>query len=163
MSFEIITYRDWVFEVDRSKTESLYAEIKLASSEECGCGNCKYYRSIINSIYPEEIKSLFKKLGIDINKDFETTDFGGKEDGHIYDGYFYFSGRIIQGKDCYVSLLHGGWTSDLLYIDEVFQIGFTGKISISFFENKEDLVQFQFMTIVAWGLLDDKENIDTIK
>ncbi|HEX3387382.1 MAG TPA: hypothetical protein VHS53_19435 [Mucilaginibacter sp.] len=152
MSLETVKYRDWFFEVDRSKTESLYAEIKLASSEECGCGNCKYFRSIIDSIYPEEIKMLFKKLGIDINKDFETTDFGGEEDGHIYDGYFYFSGRIIQGKDCYVPLPQGGHTSDLLYIDDVFEVGFTDKISISFFENKKDLVQVQFMTKVAWEL-----------
>jgi hypothetical protein len=162
LPLETFRYRDWVFEVDRSKTESLYAGIKLASSEECGCGNCKYFRSMIDSIYPEEIKVLFKKSGIDIKKDYETCDFGDEEIGHIYFGYFYFSGRIMEGKDCNIPLPQGGHSSDLLYINEVFQIGFTNKISYSFFENTNGLVQFEFMTNVAWGLLDSQENVNNI-
>ena len=83
-------------------------------------------------------------MGVDINKNFEVSDFGDETTGHIYYGSFHFIGKINEGKDCSIPLQSGGYTVDLLPISESFSIGFTSTLSESFFNKHEDLIQIEF-------------------
>ncbi len=143
MSVDIFKYRDWVLEVERAQTETLYKGVSLSGSESCDCGNCKHFLSIKHFLYPDEVKGLFDNLGMDINKEFEVCDFGDEESGHFYSWWFHFIGEIIEGKDCNTPLPTGGYTMDLLPINDILSIGFTKNISISFFDNKQDLIQVE--------------------
>ncbi len=144
MTSDVIKYRDWLLEADRLQTAGFYESIQSAGSEDCICGNCKYFNTISNHIYPDEVKLLFKELGVDINKNFEVNDFGDETTGHLYYGSFHFIGKIIEGKDCSIPLQSGGYTVDLLPISESFSIGFTSAVSKSFFNKDQNLVQIEF-------------------
>ena len=68
MPVDIFKYRDWVLETERAQTETLYKNVQLSGSEICDCGQCRKFISIKDTIYPDEVKILFDKLGVDINK-----------------------------------------------------------------------------------------------
>ncbi len=147
MSVDIFKYHDWVLETEKAQTEKLYEKVSLSGAESCKCGNCKYFISLRESIYPEEVKNLFKKLGIDINKEVEVCDVGDGENEYIFWWWwFHFIGEIIKGDDCSIPLPKGGRTVDLLQIDEVFSIGFTQNISLTFFKEQQGLIQIELMT-----------------
>jgi len=159
---ELVKYRNWVFEVDRSKTESLYDKVKLSGTESCGCGQCKEFIALKDIIYPQEIKELFKKLGVDIYKEFELCDHGNEEYGHVYSWWFHFVGKIIEGDDCNISLPESDYTRNTLAINDLFSIGFTKDISISFFNNYQDLIQVELFAKVPWNKPDIIEKIKTV-
>ena len=150
MPVDIFKYRDWVLETERTRTETLYKSVQLSGSESCDCGQCRKFISIKDTIYPDEVKILFDKLGVDINKEFEVCDYGDEENGHIFSWWFHFVGEIIEGNDCSVPLPTGGHTIDLFSINEGFSIGFTRSISMSFFDNKKDLTEIELMAKVPW-------------
>jgi len=150
MSDNILRYKKWIIQPNRLETENLYKEVSLSGTEICVCGQCKEFLTIKNHLYPTEIKDLFTKLGIDINKEYELCDYGDKETGHVYSWWFHFVGKIIDGDDCSVALQAGGYTMDLLLINEFFQIGFTQKISKSFFEGRNDLIQVELWAEIPW-------------
>jgi len=135
---------------DRLGTEKLYKEVTLSGTEECNCGQCKEFLTIRDYLYPDEIRGLFTKLGIDINKDFELCDYGDEETGHVYSWWFHFVGKIIEGDDCSVALQAGGYTMNLIPINEFFKIGFTKNISMSFFEGRNDLIQVELWAEIPW-------------
>jgi len=148
MSVDIFKYRDWVLETEREQTEALYKKISLGGAESCHCGTCKYFVSIRESLYPDEVKNLFEKLGIDITKEVEVCDFGDDETGYIFSWWFHFIGQIVEGSDCNVPLPSGGSTIDLIQIDEVFSVGFTQNISLPFIKEQQGLIQVELMTKV---------------
>ncbi len=158
MAVDIFKYRDWVLEVERLQTEALYKSMSSGGAESCHCGTCKYFVSIRESIYPDEIKGLFEKLGIDINKEVEVCDFGDGENEDVFSWWFHFIGQIVEGSDCYVPLPDGGNTIDLVQIDEVFRIGFTQNISLPFCKEQRGLIQIELMTKVPKNLMTKTNN-----
>lgn len=151
MSVDSFKYRNWILEVEKSQTEELYKGVSLSGTERCNCGQCKEFVTIKKYIYPQEIKELFAKLGIDINKEFELCDYGDEGNGHIYSWWFHFVGKIIKGDDCSLPLPNGGYTMNLLPINKFFKVGFTEIISMSFFESQKDLVQVELWAEIPWN------------
>ena len=150
MSDEIVKYRKWILQPNRLETERLYNLVSFGGTQTCKCGQCREFLTIKDHLYPPEIKDIFMKLGIDINKEVELCDFGDEKIGHIYSWWFHFVGKIIEGDDCSVALQAGGYTMDLLPINEFFKIGFTEIISLSFFENRDDLIQVELWADIPW-------------
>ncbi|MDR3626456.1 MAG: hypothetical protein P4L45_06470 [Ignavibacteriaceae bacterium] len=53
-------------------------------------------------------------------------------------------GRIVSGKDCNVSINKNSSNIALTSITDNFSIGFTKDNTLSYFEDKEELVQIEF-------------------
>jgi hypothetical protein len=153
MSVDIFKYRNWVLETEKTQTETLYKNVSLSGAESCRCGTCKDFIALREKIYPDEIRDLFKKLGIDINKEVEVCDYGDDETGYIFSWWFHFIGEIIEGNDCDIPLQLGGYTMDLFQINDGFSIGFTRNISLTFFEDKQNLIQIELWAQVPRNLV----------
>ncbi|MPQ49209.1 hypothetical protein GCQ56_19590 [Marinifilum sp. N1E240] len=153
-----VKYKEWTFEFDYGRTKEIYDKIELGSPEECSCNDCKNFATNRESIYPDEIKDLFLKLGIDYKKESEIYHMARLDNGlHHYGGWFHFKGKIIKGKDCKVELPSGGWTWDSVGVEGSFSIAFMKGSALTYFnENeKEDLIQIEFIVDSAWVI--DKE------
>ncbi len=129
---------------DRELTKLTYDHVALGGPESCGCNNCKNFANNRKAIYPEEIKQLLDKLGVDHKKENEICHYCRQDDGlHYYGGWFHFKGKF-KGKDCKVPTASGGFAFDLTPINDKFSIGFRHDSALTFFDDKENLVQIEF-------------------
>lgn len=102
LNMTTIHFRDWILTVDREVTASTYAAVANGSSEDCKCDECINYLANRSNAFPEEIKLLFDRLGIDYRKESEVWRMYKVKDGiHLYSGLFHFKGSF-EGKDCFV-------------------------------------------------------------
>ena len=149
MTIVRVNYKDWIFEVNKQLTEDTYAKIMCSGSEGCDCDDCKNYLAFRDSVFPAEVHNLFNDLGIDYRKEVEILSYETLPNGlHCVGGWFHFKGRIVSGKDCRVPLLGGGNTLNLTKISDNFEIGFAEYSGLTYFENKDDLVQIEFITYI---------------
>jgi hypothetical protein len=151
---EKVTFKDWVFEVDRSLNEAHYATFVSDGAATCGCGNCENYLACRNDIFPDEVKKLFENLGIDYKKDVDIMTNYKTSDG-LYNtmGWFHFKGRIIAGETSAIPLPEGnGYSITLINIVENFSIGFSNRDNLSSFENNDDVIELTFETNIPWVL-----------
>ncbi len=146
---EIIKYRNWEIEFNHEKTKKMYSIIAQGSSNECECEECQNFRIVKDSIYPEEIKTLFTTLGIDINKEIENYCMDPDLSKHLSAGWFHFVGKVKE-------LTHTN-PDKSLYFEEIspdFQIGFDfrspGLVIKEFID--EPIVQVEFNVRVPWKL-----------
>lgn len=147
-----ISYKDWNLIVDREATKIAYDNCETGSAEGCDCNDCKNFADNKDKIYPEEIKGLFDKLGIDYRKEAEVSHYCRQADGlHYYGGWFHFNGQF-KGKDCTVPLPSGGHTLELTPVTENFSIGFRVDNSLTIFAEKEGLVQIEFESKIPWTI-----------
>ncbi|TFF36907.1 hypothetical protein [Mucilaginibacter psychrotolerans] len=154
MSIEKVTFKDWVFEVDRSLNEAHYAMFVSDGAATCGCGNCENYLAYRDQIFPDEVKKLFDNLGIDYKKDAEIMTNYKTSDG-LYNimGWFHFKGLILRGKNCAIPLPGGnGYSIELSRFSDNFSIGFSNRDNLSYFENNDDLIELTFETNIPWVL-----------
>lgn len=150
-----IKFREWELIVDRELTKLTYEKVSVGGPESCGCNDCKNFANNRENIYPDEIKKLFYDLGVDYKKESEIWHYSRKENGiHCYSGWFHFKGHF-KGKDCKIITGKTSSTFDLTAITESFSIGFCYDSSLSYFENKENLVQIEFDAKTTWTI--DKE------
>ncbi|AYL96668.1 hypothetical protein [Mucilaginibacter celer] len=145
---EIVKYRDWVFEADSVVNETLYQTVETPGTQSCACEDCQYFESIAAELYPDDVKQLFKQLGIDIKKNFDVSSFGGGQMGNAFNGQFHFKGGLIEGPDCYQLTEFGGYQVNLLPVSDNFKIGFTKMASQSFFTGEADIIKIEFMARV---------------
>jgi hypothetical protein len=146
---ETVKYRNWVLSVDRGKTEAVYQQVEKNGTQSCGCDSCQYFETVADEVFPDEVKQLFKQLGVDIKKNFNVTDFGDGSGGYTFDGQFHFKGDLIEGDDCYELTKHGGYQVNLVLVNDNFKIGFTKIASQSFFNEDKEVVQIEFMARVS--------------
>lgn len=146
-----IIYREWELVVDKALTKQAYDTVIMGSSEGCTCAACKNFIDNRNRLYPDEIKQLFHNLGIDYKKESEITHYCRLENGlHYYGGWFHFKGRFI-GKACTVPA-GSGHTFVFSAINEHFGIGFCEANHLSFFDDRENLVQVEFDVKIPWTI-----------
>lgn len=153
---QFITFRDWQFSADVAHTVAIYAAAPMGSADACTCSMCKNYIASRAVVFPEEIKQLFVALGIDRNKESEISHYCRQADGlHHYGGWFHFKG-IFTGPDC---VAPAGETNSPVFavITPNFSIGFRKESYITFFEDKENLVQVEFDVKIPWVLTDVEE------
>lgn len=149
MAFTRVEFEDWIFAVDRDLTEKAYENRKYGGAEGCKCDDCKNYIACRENIFPKIVKDLFQSLGIDYRKEVETMVWDVEQDNlRNISGWFHFKGEIISGKNCKEVLPSGGSTLELTQITEGFSIGFTYGKDLTFFTDKLNLVQVEFMSVM---------------
>lgn len=147
-----IKYRDWELIVDIETTKKTYEKIKIGGVESCVCNDCKNFANNRENIYPQEIKELLTNLGIDYHKECEVWHYSKDELGrHCYSGWFHFKGHF-NGKSLSLPTLDTTTTYDLTPITDTFSLGFLYDTSLTFFEDKENLVQVEFETKTSWTI-----------
>jgi len=152
-----VSYRYWELYADKELTAQTYLKLEHSSAESCGCDYCKNFIEQREQIFPDEIKELFSKLGIDYQKEIEVSEFAKLENGlHYYSGWFHFKGDFI-GKDCTVLLQNGGHTFDLTKITDDFSIGFRYDNALTPIKNKNGVVQIEFDCHLPWILPNEPE------
>lgn len=152
---KIIKFKNWELNVNQELTKLTYEKVEMGNSDSCVCNECKNYSNYRESLFPEEIKKLFSEIGIDYRKENEITRYCKKKNGlHFYGGWFHFKGDF-NGKNCEVPSGENGFTLDLTKITDNFSIGFRLSSALSFFEDKNNLVQIEFETEIPWTI--DKE------
>jgi hypothetical protein len=148
---ETLTYRDWTFEFDKQLTIDTYSQIKESGADSCKCNDCKNYVAYRDKVFPDEILRLFCDLGIDYKKEVEITNWEKQPNGlHHIGGWFHFKGKVLKGKDSMIPLPNGGFTFDLTQISDNFSIGFSEGNDLTFFDDKNGLVQIEFDTFITW-------------
>ncbi|WP_439482758.1 hypothetical protein [Cyclobacterium plantarum] len=158
MTTKTVKYRDWTFEVDYERTKEIYDMVEQGSPERCACNDCKNFATNRENIYPDEIKFLLSKFGIDYRKESDIYHMARLDNGfHHYGGWFHFKGKIKEGKDCKVDLGGGGSTFDTAKVADHFEIAFMKDSALSYFDEKEknDLIQIEFIADSEWVI--DKE------
>jgi len=152
-----VSFQDWEVFAVKELTAQTYLELEHSSTESCGCDYCKNFIEQRERIFPDEIKELFSKLGIDYKKEIEISEFAKLENGlHYYSGWFHFKGDFI-GKDCTVPLQNGGHTFDLTKIMENFSIGFRRDNALKPFKDTNRIVQIEFDCNIPWVLANEPE------
>ena len=153
-----IKYRDWELIVDSELTKLTYNDVVVGSPESCNCNDCRNFANNREEIYPDEVKKLFNEFGIDYKKESEICHYCRQGDGlHVYGGWFHFKGRF-RGKNCTVPMNSGGYTLELTPINDKFNIGFHYSSALTFFNNKENLVQIEFETKTPWTIEKELES-----
>ena len=161
MSYSIVRYKDWEFEVDIPLTRQAYSNFPFGGADRCSCVDCKNYVANRETVFPTETFQFFNELGIDYRKEVEIWSIPRLENGlHQISGWFHFKGQIISGKDYRIPFTDGnGYSMDLTSITENFKIGFATGNSLTFFDDKEDLIQIEFMAKIPW-IIDKKDETD---
>jgi hypothetical protein len=160
---EIVKYKDWVIEVDRLQTLQAYQNIEEGRASICKCSDCENYAQNREMYFPEEVKLLFRNLGIDLMKEADATRNKKLENGlHAYTGWFHFIGIMVHGKNCRVKTnASGGFKDELLKIEDNFEMGFCkgwGRIESAFKEEvRSELIMLHFSTSIPWVI--DKETV----
>lgn len=144
MEYFEFKYRDWIIQTDKKVNTEVYSKVEKSSAQECGCDDCLKFESLKEELYPNEVKYLFKKIGIDFKKEAEIWCIPNIEDGtNLYSGFFHFKGNF-EGKNCRTQQTETGHSLDLVNITENFSIGFHLDNSLSFFDDKYQTVQIEF-------------------
>ena len=87
---------DQILLYDRLRTEAAYSAMKTGDAERCGCASCRNFAAQRSMAYPASFREILKQLGIDEAKEGEVYDYGADGSLRRYDGWFYFSGELIQ-------------------------------------------------------------------
>lgn len=146
MRIERVPFANWLFEVDRELTVTTYKLRGKSGAEECGCDVCTTYLAHRDRLFPAAILDLFIQFGIDYKKEAEVYSYQSEPVTELH-GWFHFAGRIIAGPDCGIALSTEGSMPELTAVDDSFEIGFTIKSDLSFFQPGIELVQVEFTAL----------------
>ncbi len=92
-----LAFKIWTFEVDDSATRAAYAIAKRELPGGCDCCGCRNLALQREAIYPAEVLSLFRELGVDYRKEAEVCwPFAGKDGRWQYGWWLHFVGRILS-------------------------------------------------------------------
>jgi hypothetical protein len=151
---------DWIVEVDKEKTRSVCAELpQISDDENCNCIHCRNWVEAC-SYFSEPVNVFFGQLGIDPTKEGEISWVCVNDDGsHLYQGFYHFVGRLIEGPDCMVPFPFGneefhGHNIVLQSLTNELRIGFTEKISLRPGDETfpEPILQLEFNMDIPWVL-----------
>ncbi|WP_460583059.1 hypothetical protein [Hymenobacter arcticus] len=151
MATSTLHYRSWAFEFDHYLTQQTYAAVTGSGSDTCVCNDCKNYVAYRDRVFPAEITLLLADLGIDYRKEVEIFTYEQLPNGlHHIAGWFHFKGRVLAGPDYREPLPNGGHTINLTSVTDNFSIGFAEGSALTYFEDKNGLVQVEFETTIPW-------------
>ena len=140
-----ISYRDWIFECDVELTRKVYETILAGGVETCECFGCKNFLAQRDAVFPDEVLSLLKKLGVNHKRDAEIYHTARLEPGvHLYVGWFHFVGTILKEPIGPATL--NNFTIDFILNRD---------LAATAFEN-HPLVQIEITTKLPW-VLSEKE------
>jgi len=136
-----------VFNCDVEATRKAYESIRVGGVEECECSGCGNFLAQRQSVFPEEVLSLFAALGVNYQRDAEIYHTARLESGlHLYGGWFHFIGSIVKQPDGPAK------------INERFTVDFlvSRDLAAKAFDNQA-LVQIEIQAEIPWLLKEEKE------
>lgn len=150
---QLIQIGRWNLRCDPDATRKAFSSMESGSSERCRCADCLNFAAVRDRAYPPEALAIFKKLGIDSQKESEIWHTHRDEFGrHHYGGFFHLVGIIEGGKDA-IQTVDGFGAFDLESIGNDFEFGFTSKpgpVPSPFLAGP--FVRLEFQTRVPWVL-----------
>jgi hypothetical protein len=90
---------DQLIHYDREATVAAYSQVQQGGAGRCSCSGCRNFALLRDKIYPDAFRELLDKLGIDPNKEGEAVHYGPKGDLHLYGGWFYFVGQVMEAGE----------------------------------------------------------------
>ncbi len=139
-----ITYRGWVLDADVDATRAAYASEPTGDAEKCGCSYCVNFAAARDRVYPEEVRELFARLGVDFRKEGEAAQTHRSDDGlHHYMGWIHFIGSVVSGPA----------EADLAEITPTFSLGLSNKGSGPRLESfrGRPVVEVYFDASIPWA------------
>lgn len=85
-------------EFDPAATAACYARVQLPGPEACGCAHCRNWIAAREKVLPSQLRDLLLRLGIPENGEIEVWETPGQSQSHIYGGWYFIVGRILNGK-----------------------------------------------------------------
>lgn len=150
----------WILHYDYDATIDAYKNIKEVHSTRCGCIHCKNFLAVRDDAYPDIIKDLFLKIGIDYTKEYDAAYTCRLKTGyHLYLGWFNFIGKLETFKkidldtSCNITKVTGS-DSYTLRINDRFSFSMTDTSTTHYddvFIGKP-IVEIFFSTQVPWGI-----------
>jgi hypothetical protein len=90
---------DQLIRFDREATIAAYSQVEQGGADRCSCSGCRNFALLRDKIYPDAFLELLDKLGIDPTKEGEAVHYGPKADLHLYGGWFYFVGQVVEAGE----------------------------------------------------------------
>jgi hypothetical protein len=90
---------DQLIRYDREATIAAYSQVEQGGAGRCSCSGCRNFARLRDKIYPDAFRELLDKLGISPKKEGEAVHYGPKGDLHLYGGWFYFVGEVIEAGE----------------------------------------------------------------
>jgi hypothetical protein len=90
---------DQLIRYDREATIAAYSQVGQGGADRCSCSGCRNFALLRDKIYPDAFRELLDKLGIDPKKEGEAVHYGPKGNLHLYSGWFYFVGDVVEGGE----------------------------------------------------------------
>ena len=151
---EILHIDPWIIKYDKEATLQAYDQIEIGDPERCGCGHCLNFAAARREIYPEKVKKIFEKLGIDYKKEVEVYHLQRIKPGwYYYGGWFHFVGTIVEVVNNLVPLDVNGEPVDYVPINKDFSWYFRSKRDLAHNAfHDQPLVQINFTCNVPWIL-----------
>jgi hypothetical protein len=87
---------DQLIRFDREATIIAYSEMRQGGADCCTCAGCRNFVLLRDKAYPDTFRSLLNQLGIDARKEGEAVHYGPEGDLHLYGGWFYFVGEVVE-------------------------------------------------------------------
>lgn len=130
----------------------------------CKCDGCCNYEKAVD-YFPDEVKSFFSEIGVDLKKAAEIIAYVAEDDGKMiyYGGFYHVCGIMESNTDVWLSVNHGedhqlfSLDDDNMYsITENYKIGFTNKCALIEDNFPLPVLQMEISFHCPWVL--DKEN-----
>ena len=120
----------WLIEFNKDATEKAYAALPLDMG--CTCNTCRNYSAAIPGC-PDEVRTFFEELGVDLAKPAEVYDLGFEINPGLCGGFYHIVGNYLSGNDVLQPV-----TKDQCPKKEVedfkiadgYQVGFTQNIAL---------------------------------
>jgi len=91
----IIEIYPWKVTYDYEATFSLYSAGEGGEADRCDCAYCQRFRTVREEIFPQNVRTVFKRMGIDYQKESAVYHICKIEDRkQLYGGSFVFSGSV---------------------------------------------------------------------
>ena len=90
---------DQTIRFDRQRTIDAYTSITQGGAEKCGCSHCRNFAAQRDKAYPASFRQLLESLGITIEKEGEVYECGRDDSSHLYGGWFYFAGVVVNAGE----------------------------------------------------------------
>ena len=151
---ETLQIGPWVIKYDADSTRKVYEHIPDGDADGCVCEFCLNFAAAREKIYPNDIRTLFDRIGIDYKKESEVFHCNKENSGlHCYSGEFCFVGIAENTEEAYE--LSEDRANVLTFEDDSqnFVWSFSAKATrhLSVFEDKP-IATFLFAARVPWTL-----------
>jgi len=85
----------WKVTYDFEATRRLYSAAEGREADRCDCAYCQNFRNLREEVYPQNVRTVFERMGIDYQKESAVYQICEVEDRkHLYGGSFVFFGSV---------------------------------------------------------------------